>query len=190
MGAWSQSQLTLGEGGVHSGQVSSSLQGWHIEKNHSRSHSHLRAPLDSRGKPDPRRHIQPPYKKVLPRLGIVPRTLLMWGQLSPSIENWMGKKSLTFHLNSKSTQRVLSGAFTHIPWPSSADSWLVIMWPKCENSVTHWEIKESDTKLLLHHCTTVNKHNSKELKLLNVKTMTVSNWGNLRFQVLNVLSNN
>ncbi len=38
-GGWSQSQLTLGEGEIHPGQVASSLQGWHKERNnHSRSH--------------------------------------------------------------------------------------------------------------------------------------------------------
>ncbi len=40
-GGWSQSQLTLGEGRVHPGQVTILSQGWHIETNkYSHSHSH------------------------------------------------------------------------------------------------------------------------------------------------------
>lgn len=42
-GGWSWSQLTLGDGGVHPGQVTNSSKGWHIgTKNRSCSHSHLR----------------------------------------------------------------------------------------------------------------------------------------------------
>ncbi len=99
-GGWSQSQLTWGEGGVHSAQVASSSQGWHIETNNpSRLHSHLtsnlKSPINLRvfrlweeaGVPRENPHwqrenMQTPHGKVLPQLDLKLRTLLMLDELT------------------------------------------------------------------------------------------------------------